>query len=102
MISEAQPTGPRSDGFCIYINTFCQGPIPVERDENDKPVVYSTQGEAEREIAEDCIERLRQYLAGERDFGDAISIEEYVVPVTAFPDGSISDEDGRVFPNPWW
>lgn len=102
MIGEPQPQGQMCDGFCIYINTLCQGPIPVERDENGKPVVYATQEEAEREIAEDCIERLRQYLAGEREFGDAITIEEYVVPVTAFPDGSITDEDGNVFPNSRW
>ena len=91
-----------SAGFCIYIDTFFQGPVPIERDENNKPVVYSTREEAEREIAGDCIERLRQFLAGERDFGDAITVEEYIVPVTAYPDGSITDEDGNIFPNPNW
>ena len=58
--------------------------------------------EAEREIASDCIERLQQFLAGERSFDDAMTVEEYVVPVTAFPDGSITDEDGAIFPNPQW
>ena len=32
-----------------------------------------------------------------RDFDDAIMVEEYVVPVTVFPDGSFTDEDGNVF-----
>lgn len=91
------------DAFCIYINTFFQGPVPVERNEHEKPVVYATREEAEREIAEYCIQRLQQYLAGEREFDDAITVEEYVVPVTAFPDGSITDQDGNVFPNAqWW
>jgi hemolysin-activating ACP:hemolysin acyltransferase len=102
MIGEPQPWVQTCNGFCIYINTLCQGPIPVERDENGKPVVYATQEEAEREIASDCIERLRQFLEGEREFGDAITVEEYVVPVTAFSDGSITDEDGNVFPSSRW
>ncbi len=91
-----------SDAFCIYTNTVFQGPIPAWRDENGLPVVYATVKEAQREIAEDCIERLRQFLAGERDFEDAISVDDYIVPVTRFADGSITDEGGRVFPNPNW
>ncbi|MEI7823268.1 MAG: hypothetical protein WCK55_20350 [Verrucomicrobiota bacterium] len=58
--------------------------------------------EAEREIASACIERLRQFLAGERPFDDSMTVDEYVVPVTVFPDGSITDEDGAIFPNPNW
>lgn len=88
--------------FCIYIDTVCQGPIPIERDENGKPVIYNSREEAEREIVGDCIERLRQYLEGERDFEDAVTVEEYVVSVTVFSDGSITDEDGNIFPNPNW
>jgi hypothetical protein len=90
------------DAFCIYINTFFQGPVAIERDEHEKPVVYATRLEAEREIAEVCIERLRQFLAGERDFDDAITVEEYVVPVAVSADGSITDEDGNVFPREGW
>jgi hypothetical protein len=90
------------DGFCIYIDTICQGPIPVWRDERGLPVVFATQKEAEREIATDAIERLEQFLAGERGFDDAMTVEEYVVAVTQYPDGVITDEDGRVFPNPKW
>jgi hypothetical protein len=41
--------------------------------------------------------RLRQFLDGERDFADAITVEEYVVPVTVHPDGTITDETGRCF-----
>lgn len=102
MIGEPQPGSQMRDGFCIYIDTICQGPIPIERDGDGKPVVYPTRKEAEREIASDCIERLQQFLAGERPFDDAMTLEEYVVPVTAFPDGSITDENGAIFPNPNW
>ena len=41
--------------------------------------------------------RLRQFLDGERDFEDAITVEEYVVPVTVNPDGTIIDDQGRRF-----
>lgn len=89
-------------GFCIYIDTICQGPIPAWRDEKGLPVVYATREEAEREIASDCIEKLQQFLAGERSFEDAMTVEDYVVEVTQAADGSITDGDGRVFPNPDW
>ncbi len=41
--------------------------------------------------------RIRQFLDGDRDFEDAITVEEYVVPVSVRPDGTISDEDGNCF-----
>lgn len=41
--------------------------------------------------------RLQQFLDGEREYEDAISVEEYIVPVTLYSDGKIVDEDGRYF-----
>jgi hypothetical protein len=84
-------------GFCIYVNTICEGPIPIERDEHGFPVVYSTLLEAQREIADDTMERLRQFMEGERDFEDAMTVEEYVAQVNVFPDGSIVDANGNRF-----
>jgi len=84
-------------GFCIYITTICQGPVPVERDEAGSPVVYPTELEAQRVIAEDTMERLRQFMEGERDFDDATTIEEYVVPVDVLADGSVVDETDNRF-----
>lgn len=86
-------------GFCIYINTICQGPIPIQRGENGFPFVYPTLLEAQREIADDTMERLRQFLEGERDFEDAVTVEEYIVEVDVLSDGSIVDESGRWFGN---
>ena len=83
-------------GFCIYINTFCQGPVPVVSDD-DGYVVFETELEAQKEVVDNQMTRLRQFLDGERDFEDAIQTEEYVVPVTVHPDGSFTDEDGRRF-----
>jgi hypothetical protein len=85
------------DGFCIYVNTLCQGPVPVVSDGDDRYVVFETELDAQKEIADDLIMRLREFMDGERDFVDAITVEEYVVPVTVHPDGTITDEDGHCF-----
>jgi hypothetical protein len=84
-------------GFCIYINTLCQGPLPVVSDGDDKYVVFETELEAQKEIVDNQMTRLQQFLDGERDFDDAITVEEYIVPVTVHPDGTITDEAGNCF-----
>lgn len=84
-------------GYCIYINTVCQGPVPVVRGEDGFAFIFPTLEEAQREIVDDVLERLRQFLVGERDFDDAITVEEYVVKVDVFPDGSILDEHNLWF-----
>lgn len=84
-------------GFCIFIDTICQEPIPIQTDGDGNIVVFETEFEAQREIAEDAMTRLREFLEGERDFDDAVTVEEYVVPVTILPDGSITDEIGNRF-----
>jgi hypothetical protein len=89
-------------GFCIYINTLHDGPVPVERTAGSNPFTYPTRQAAEREIAEDTLERIRQFLAGERDFEDAMTVEEYVVEVDVLPDGSTVDESGNHFGKDNW
>jgi len=74
-------------GFCIYIDTLFQGPVPVVSDGDGKPVVFATELEAQREVAAHQMIRLRQFLDEERDFDDAMTQEEYVVPVTVHADG---------------
>jgi len=84
-------------GFCIYIDTVCHGAVPVERDDKGNAAVYATVTDAQRVIAEDTIERLRQFLEDERDYEDAMTVEEYIVEVDLFPDGSITDAAGNIF-----
>ncbi|MEO8617080.1 MAG: hypothetical protein ABI600_18215 [Luteolibacter sp.] len=43
------------------------------------------------------ITRLQQFLDGERDFEDAMTVEEYIVEVDVFPDGTMVDADGKRF-----
>ena len=94
-IAEAAPEPRR--GFCIYLNAFFQGPTLSVREGEDMPCVFSTEAEAQREIADFMMTRLQEFMDGERDFNDAITVEEYVVPVMVLPDGSVVDEDGRRF-----
>lgn len=70
--------------------------MPLWRDYEGKPFIYETREGAEREIAEDLIARLEEFLTGEREFDDAISVEEYILPVEQLADGSLRDEWGRV------
>lgn len=84
-------------GFSIYIDTICDGAPPVKLDEKGYPVIYETLLEAQRVIAESTTERLQQFLSGERDFEDAMTVDRYIVPVDVWPDGLISDEAGNVF-----
>ena len=84
------------NGFCIYIDTLCQGPVPVVSD-GDGYVVFETEVAAQKEIADHMMTRLQQFLDGERDFDDAITVQEYVVPVSVHADGTITDEDGNCF-----
>lgn len=76
-------------GFCIFLDTFFQGPTLAVTEEENRPCVFSTELDAQREIADNMMTRLRQFLDGERDFDDAITVEEYVVPVTVLADGTI-------------
>ena len=80
--------------YCIFIDTVCEGRVPLVRDQAGKPVLFDTRGAAEREIADNLMTRLQEYMDGERDFESAVEIEEYILPVDVFSDGSIFDEDG--------
>ena len=91
-----EPSTSLRSGFCIYIDTFFQGPVPVVSDD-DVYVVFKTELEAQKEIADYQMTRLRQFLDGERDYADAITVEEYVVSVNVHPDGVIVDEAGNCF-----
>ena len=50
---------------------------------------------AELEIVDFLNTRLQQFIDGERDFEDAITVEEYVVRVEVLPDGTVIVENGK-------
>lgn len=88
-------------GYCIFVHTLCQGVVPNVKDSgpdgSERVCIFETELEAQREIASFMITRLEQFLEGERDFEDAITVEEYVVEVDVYPDGSFVDADGNCF-----
>lgn len=82
-------------GFCIFLDTFFQGPTLAVTENENSPCVFATEADAQREIVDNMMIRLQEFLDGERDFDDAITLEEYVVSVTVLSDGSVVDEGGR-------
>jgi hypothetical protein len=79
------------------MDTVFQGPVPTVSDGEGKFVVFESVLAAQREIAEHTIARLQQFLDGERDFEDATTVDEYVVPVTVERNGWLADGDGNRF-----
>ncbi len=91
----------RRHAFCVYINTLIDGPIPADRDEKGNPAVYGTRVEAEQSIVSLLMVRLQEFMDGEREYDDAMTVEEYIVEVDVLPDGSIVDsEDNHFGSNP--
>lgn len=83
-------------GFCIFLDTFFQGPTLAVTEEENRPCVFSTEVEAQREIVDHMMTRLQEFLDGNRDFDDAVTLEEYVVPVSILADGTVKDQHGRI------
>jgi hypothetical protein len=54
-------------GYCIFIDTICEGRILAWHDERGLPVVYPTPEAAQREIADDMIEYSSRFW---RAFGE--------------------------------
>lgn len=80
--------------FCIFIDTHCERTEPSVWDEEGKPCVFATRVDAEREIADNMITRLQEFIDGERDYDDAMTVEEYVMEVAVLTDGSVVDSNG--------
>jgi hypothetical protein len=92
-----QTMGTLRPAFSIFINTSCEGTLPLWYDERGLPVTYATERDAQTEIVDDLQARLHQFVMGERDFEDAVTIEEFILPVDVRCDGSISIADGSTF-----
>lgn len=71
---------PICSGYAIFSPTAFQGNVPACY-EGNYPVVFGTELEAQREIADSQLIRIQQFLDGERDPDDAMTTEESVLPV---------------------
>ena len=83
--------------YCIFINTIIDGKIPAWKGDDGEYLLYRTAREAEREIADDVVEKLMQVLDGDRELEDALTREEYVEPVILRPDGTFTDIAGTEY-----
>jgi hypothetical protein len=92
-----KPKQPVRSGYAIFCPTVFQGTMPACYDETDYPVVFPTELEAQREIADTQLTRIQEFLDGQRDYEDAITTDEFVLPVDVWPDGSISIGGGRIY-----
>lgn len=91
-----KPKHPVKSGYSIFTPTVFQGTMPACY-EDDYPVVFPSELEAQREIADNQLIRIQQFLDGERDYDDAIVTDEFVLPVKVWPDRSITTEHGRTY-----
>lgn len=85
-------------GFCLMIDALFEGTVPSLTDGDGRAWVFATRIAAEREVADLLITRLQEFLDGDRDFDDAMMVEEYVVEVEVSDDGAFIDTEGRRFP----
>lgn len=84
-------------GYAIFVTSLAEGAVPLVREELNRPVIFPTEHDAQREIVDGLLTRLREFQDGERDFEDATTVDEYVVRVRIRPDGTVEDEFGRRF-----
>lgn len=63
--------------------------------EGDSPfehLLFPTEREAQIEIADRMMTKLEEFIDGERDFDDAVALDEHVLEV-------VRRGDGKIFPN---
>ncbi|WP_166443111.1 hypothetical protein [Phragmitibacter flavus] len=78
--------------FCICINTHLDEAVPLVKDE-DGYVVFGSELEAQREIADCMITRLQEFLDGEREFDDAVNCQEFVLELDQRKDSIVAGND---------
>jgi hypothetical protein len=71
-----------------------EGAMPAVRNERGEPFVFANRLEAQREIADNMILRLQQFLDGTVQFSDAFVNNEYIVEVDLCADGTVVDANG--------
>jgi len=72
-------------GYCVFINAFFQGTTVSVFDGENWPVVFPTKREAQLEIVDFHMIRLNEFIDGDRDYEDALEVEEYVSLSPSFP-----------------
>ncbi len=79
-------------GYCVLTDTISGWELVwrIQEETNEMPQVFSTEKEARKEIAEDVISDLQEYIAGDRDWEEVHQVNEYMVAeITIDADGKL-------------
>lgn len=83
--------------FIIVGDSFGGGLQPsVMVSEGDSPfehLLFLTEREAQMEMADRMMTKLEEFIDGERDFEDAVALDEHVLEVVRRDDGKILPKD---------
>jgi hypothetical protein len=69
--------------------------------EGDAPfehLLFPTEREAQMEMADRMMSKLEEFIVGERDFDDAVALDEHVLEVVRRGDGKIFPKDHAMPP----
>ena len=64
-----------------------------EGDSPFEPLLFPTEREAQMEMADRMMSKLEEFIDGERDFDDAVALDEHVLEVVRRGDGKIFPKD---------
>ena len=59
------------------------------KDAEGNPFLFETREQAEYDIVDSMLMRLQEYLDGQRDFDDAIGVEEFIIEVSVRGNGTV-------------
>ena len=76
--------------FVIIDSTAIPHPFPAFVDEAGLPVYFDTEKDAQNEIAYWMIDKLNEFIQGERDFHDATTCGDFVLAVDLSPRDQVS------------
>jgi hypothetical protein len=69
-----------------------------EGDSPFEPLLFPTEREAQMEMADRMMSKLEEFIDGERDFDDAVALDEHVLEVVRRGDGKIFPKDHAMPP----
>lgn len=79
----------KKEGFCVFIDSICEGVVPSVFDEKSRPVVFDTFEGAEAEIRDFLESRLTHASSDVEKRIYEGDTEEFVLKVKVFEDGTV-------------
>jgi hypothetical protein len=93
---------PNETFYMIVGESVVEGLQPTvmvsEGDSPFEPLLFPTEREAQMEMADRMMTKLEEFIDGERDFDDAVALDEHVLEVVRRADGKIFPKDHAMPP----